>query len=144
MKYKAQVLTSAFVLALISNSSHAQGLSYQLITRGLDAVSFEIGLTELEAGDVNGDGKIDLVTIGDHGSPMSMPPKPVSWFSKIVATEPDLAANSFGCCNGISGPFRRLILPTASLDIESKLPLPPKKSAQLFPLPLAVRCSWDR
>jgi hypothetical protein len=43
--------------------------TYQLITSGLDAVSFEIGLTELEAGDVNGDGKIDIVTIGDHGSP---------------------------------------------------------------------------
>jgi len=55
------------VTILLCNTLHAQ--TYQLITSGLDAVSFESGLTELEAGDVNGDGKIDIVTIGDHGSP---------------------------------------------------------------------------
>jgi len=54
---------------LLCNTLFAQTLSYELVTSGLDAVSFEIGLTELEAGDVNGDGKIDIVTIGDHGSP---------------------------------------------------------------------------
>jgi hypothetical protein len=58
-----------FVVVLICKNSSGQGLNYQLITSGLDAVSFETGLTELEAGDVNRDGKIDLVTIGDHGSP---------------------------------------------------------------------------
>lgn len=59
----------ALATVLICKSSMAQGLSYTLITSGLDAVTFEIGLTELEAGDVDADGDIDLVTIGDHGSP---------------------------------------------------------------------------
>ena len=54
---------------LIGKSSIVQNLSYTLVTSGLDAVTFEIGLTELEAGDVDRDGRIDLVTIGDHGSP---------------------------------------------------------------------------
>jgi len=38
------------VTILLCNTLHAQ--TYQLITSGLDAVSFESGLTELEAGDV--------------------------------------------------------------------------------------------
>jgi hypothetical protein len=64
-----KTLISAIAAILICNGSMAQTLSYELITSGLDAVSFESGLTELEAGDVNGDGKLDIVTIGDHGSP---------------------------------------------------------------------------
>lgn len=64
-----RLVLSAVVALLIFRSAGAQGLSYQLVTSGLDAVSFESGLTELEAGDINRDGKIDLVTIGDHGSP---------------------------------------------------------------------------
>ena len=60
-------LISGIASILLGHGLTAQ--TYQLITNGLDAVSFESGLTELEAGDVNGDGKIDLVTIGDHGSP---------------------------------------------------------------------------
>jgi hypothetical protein len=59
----------AIAALLLYETASAQNLSYQLITSGLDAVSFESGLTELEAGDVNRDGQIDLVTIGDHGSP---------------------------------------------------------------------------
>ncbi len=54
---------------LIGESSLAQSLSYTLITSGLDTVTFETGLSELEAGDLDADGDIDLVTIGDHGSP---------------------------------------------------------------------------
>src|SRR5678816_1448167 len=59
----------AVTTILLCNTLSAQTLSYELITSGLNAVSFESGLTELEAGDVNGDGNVDIVTIGDHGSP---------------------------------------------------------------------------
>src|SRR5919201_4341902 len=65
----AKTIALAVAAILIGESSIAQNLSYTLVTSGLDAVTFEIGLTELEAGDVDGDGRIDLVTIGDHGSP---------------------------------------------------------------------------
>ena len=61
------ILSLAIASMLICHGLTAQ--TYELITSGLDAVTFESGLTELEAGDVNGDGKIDMVTIGDHGSP---------------------------------------------------------------------------
>src|SRR5262245_14245160 len=70
MTFSSITKTAALLAAiLVCKGSPAQNLSYTLVTSGLDAVSFETGLTELEAGDVNGDGKIDLVTIGDHGSP---------------------------------------------------------------------------
>jgi len=61
--------TSAVMLFLCWNRVSAQDLSYQLITSGLDAVTFESGLAGLITGDVHGNGKIDIVTIGDHGSP---------------------------------------------------------------------------
>jgi FG-GAP-like repeat len=64
-----KTIALAVAAILIGKSSIAQNLSYTLVTSGLDAVTFEIGLTELEAGDVDRDGRIDLVTIGDHGSP---------------------------------------------------------------------------
>src|ERR1051325_5284938 len=64
-----KTIALAVAAIVIGKSSIAQNLSYTLVTSGLDAVTFESGLTELEAGDVDGDGRIDLVTIGDHGSP---------------------------------------------------------------------------
>jgi hypothetical protein len=41
----------------------------QVTSSGLTAVTFEKGRTEIELGDVDGDGDLDIVSIGDHGSP---------------------------------------------------------------------------
>ena len=64
-----RILILAVVMGLTCQATTGQTLSYQLITSGLDAVTFENGLGGLAAGDVHGDGNIDIVTIGDHGSP---------------------------------------------------------------------------
>jgi FG-GAP-like repeat len=56
------------VLLVLPQLALAQ-LSYVESSNGLDAVRFDGGLTEVEIGDVDGDGHADLVTIGDHGSP---------------------------------------------------------------------------
>ncbi|MEO0252881.1 MAG: VCBS repeat-containing protein, partial [candidate division WOR-3 bacterium] len=44
-------------------------LSYILSSNGLSYPQWEHGRTEIEMEDINNDGKIDLLTIGDHGSP---------------------------------------------------------------------------
>ena len=36
---------------------------------GLENPGLDTGPTEVDMGDVNGDGNIDLVSVGDHGSP---------------------------------------------------------------------------
>ena len=47
----------------------ARPLEYVLSTAGMSALQLDGGGTELELADTNGDGHLDLVTIGDHGSP---------------------------------------------------------------------------
>ena len=49
--------------------SHAQ-LIYTPVTNGLNPVTFEGGPGEIEVGDIDNDGDLDIVSIGDHGSPM--------------------------------------------------------------------------
>ncbi len=44
-------------------------LAYVESSQGLTPPEMEGGRTEIEMGDVNGDGFLDLVSIGDHGSP---------------------------------------------------------------------------
>ena len=62
------VLFVGMVLALPSAASPTT-LSYVQSSSGLDVPQLEAGNTELEFGDVNADGHLDLVSIGDHGSP---------------------------------------------------------------------------
>lgn len=66
---KKQLLSLAFAGLLPFAPALAQ-LTYTQVTHaGLTTVTFEMGYTELEVGDVDGDGDLDIVTIGDHGSP---------------------------------------------------------------------------
>jgi hypothetical protein len=44
-------------------------LRYLESSNGLEVPGMEEGRTEIEMGDVNGDGHVDIVSIGDHGSP---------------------------------------------------------------------------
>jgi hypothetical protein len=44
-------------------------LSYQRLTSGLDFPDFEEGKTDFAFDDINMDGHLDILTVGDHGSP---------------------------------------------------------------------------
>lgn len=44
-------------------------LQYVDRSASLEMPKMESGRTEIEAGDVNGDGRLDLICVGDHGSP---------------------------------------------------------------------------
>src|SRR4051812_29162601 len=59
----------AAVLSLCFVATKAQLTYTQVTSAGLTGCTFEMGLTELELGDVDGDGDLDIVSIGDHGSP---------------------------------------------------------------------------
>lgn len=61
-------LLAAVVAALLLPPAEAQ-LSYVDRSTGLQTPAMEGGNTELEFGDLNGDGHVDIVSIGDHGSP---------------------------------------------------------------------------
>jgi hypothetical protein len=57
------------VVALRSQETLPDSLTYIETSIGLVPPSLEGGHTEVEIGDVNADGNPDLVSIGDHGSP---------------------------------------------------------------------------
>jgi len=59
------------LLVLYASAASAPALAVTLISRsaGLEEPSKEEGNTEFEFADVNGDGELDLVSVGDHGSP---------------------------------------------------------------------------
>jgi len=54
---------------LLGGIGQAQTLTYVESSDGLQAPKMDGGFTEVEMGDVNGDGHVDLVSVGDHGSP---------------------------------------------------------------------------
>ena len=65
----------ALSFACTAGAQHVQmakapvSLEYYDSSIGLDTPRMEEGRTEIELGDVNGDGFVDIVSIGDHGSP---------------------------------------------------------------------------
>ncbi|MHC4590703.1 MAG: FG-GAP repeat domain-containing protein [Planctomycetota bacterium] len=61
-------VAAGLVLA-VAGGAAAGGLGYVDASLGLETPAMEGGRTEVELGDVNGDGHPDLVCIGDHGSP---------------------------------------------------------------------------
>ncbi len=66
MKMNQTLLISLTFSCLLAKGQ----LNYTQVTNaGLTACTFEGGPTEIELGDVDGDGDLDIVSIGDHGSP---------------------------------------------------------------------------
>lgn len=73
MKQKAVFILFLVLVIILPSSSLAQApqtLTYVESSNGLEPPYWEGGHTELEMGDVNADGLLDIVSIGDHGSPL--------------------------------------------------------------------------
>jgi len=60
---------AALALAWGQGGPDTPDLSYVEITGAISSLALDGGFLEIEAGDVNGDGQPDLVSVGDHGSP---------------------------------------------------------------------------
>ncbi len=58
-----------FLLALAASALPSAAVTLVSRSAGLELPLKEEGKTELEVGDVNGDGRLDLVSVGDHGNP---------------------------------------------------------------------------
>jgi hypothetical protein len=57
------------IVFFVSPVSRSQTLSYSRIIAGLDAPSFEGGRTDFAFSDINDDGHVDILSVGDHGNP---------------------------------------------------------------------------
>jgi hypothetical protein len=57
------------LLLLAAVPSNAAAVTLISRSTGLQSPEKEEGHTEYEVGDVNGDGHLDLISVGDHGSP---------------------------------------------------------------------------
>lgn len=61
--------TTPVVSGQLPGDSSQQLLTLINLSTGLEAPTREGGRTELEVGDVDADGQLDIVSVGDHGSP---------------------------------------------------------------------------
>lgn len=66
--YPAIIIISALLYSPQAAFSQS-GLAYQRITSGLNEPDFEKGRTDFAFEDINNDGHLDLLSVGDHGSP---------------------------------------------------------------------------
>lgn len=64
------ILVPLLVLTGISEGDSERSVSYVESSTGLDVPQWESGRTELEMGDVDQDGNVDILSIGDHGNPL--------------------------------------------------------------------------
>ena len=63
--FEILILSAALILA----ASPAQALEYVESSQGLSNPQWEGGRTEIEMADINLDGNVDFISIGDHGNP---------------------------------------------------------------------------
>ena len=83
-----------FPTTSLADSPHT--LTYIESSGGLEPPYWEGGHTELEMGDVNGDGLLDIVSIGDHGSPLYDYYGIMVWFGDGAGTWDREMSGDFG------------------------------------------------
>jgi hypothetical protein len=69
MKKSIAFLQLILMIWICNSQSFAQNLNYTQISSGLQTPEFEGGRTDFCMDDINMDGHVDILTIGDHGSP---------------------------------------------------------------------------
>ena len=67
--WKSFVLIFVFLFLLVINYSNLKAIVFIEKSTGLESITFDEGKTEFEVGDINNDGNLDVVSVGDHGNP---------------------------------------------------------------------------
>ena len=97
--FRARRLVVSLAVAVIVFGSRAQAqLNYVDSSGGLQQPGMEGGRTEIEFADVDGDGNLDLVSVGDHGSPFVNTSEHgvMVWFSDGAGSWSLFQTGSFG------------------------------------------------
>ena len=96
-----QLLAAWFFLV---NCITAQTLTYTRLTNGLDEPDFEKGRTDFAFDDINMDGNVDILSVGDHGSPYfnSSQHGIIVWFGDGLGNFENYMNGQFGY-GGIAG-----------------------------------------
>ncbi len=71
MVMKKLLVLSLLVLGLSAQAQHESGFQFVESSSGMNYPQWESGMTELEFADINMDGYVDILSIGDHGSPIN-------------------------------------------------------------------------
>ncbi len=64
------ITLSSFILTFWAFNTYKQTINYVESSNGLQTITLESGRTELEFADINSDGYLDILSIGDHGNPL--------------------------------------------------------------------------
>lgn len=64
------LVVASTIVAPVALAHATAPLTYVESSTGLDVIRWESGPTEVELADLNGDGDLDIVSIGDHGNPL--------------------------------------------------------------------------
>jgi hypothetical protein len=77
-----------FVLSFLILDTYLSTISYTESSTGLQNITFESGRTEIEFNDINNDGFLDILSIGDHGNPLinSQEQGVMVWFGNGTGT----------------------------------------------------------
>lgn len=86
------------VLSNLAASPSLAQLTYAESSNGLQTPTMEGGRTELEFSDVNADGHVDLISVGDHGSPKINSPQQgvMVWFGDGAGNWSVFQTGNFG------------------------------------------------
>jgi hypothetical protein len=98
MKKRYQIFLMVIISIFLLEEAQMQTLSYSRITTGFNTPTFEGGRTDFAFSDINDNGHVDILSIGDHGNPLinSTQQGLLIWFNNGDGTFESFMTGYFG------------------------------------------------